>query len=318
MNIKLFILIPILAIGNLALADGFISLEKAKTWMAKNKDKCAFAAVRTFRGKTKNDQSVLAMLGAKPNDVERLSNPRRTPALCIFDGVSGKGAAQESGCLMGYYLLDQDSYEPLRYSRNGASTKAKLAGKCDALAVKKLLIEYKFNDYISFGAYPIDTNVWVGFNDGFRGEMEADIHVLLDQFGVKPELDKAVAANLEKRKVEEASQKAKAIQEKAIEDAEAKADAAREMAAKKKLMDKKKTAVRDAKTAKSSGDADNSVDPSNLSPEDRARYLQLLAKAQADLEKKKGVLSEDVFSEKLTAIQREITKFQQFEKSDAR
>lgn len=102
-----------------ALASDFVSLDKAKTWMSKNTDKCVFSAVRTYRGKTKEDQSTLAMLSATAGDVERFSNPQRTPALCVHDGSRGRGANAESGCLIGWYLLDLDRYESFKFTRNG-------------------------------------------------------------------------------------------------------------------------------------------------------------------------------------------------------
>jgi hypothetical protein len=181
-------------------ADDFVSLEKAKSWMSNNKDKCVFAAVRTYRGKTKEDQSTLKILGAKPNDVERFSNPRRTPSLCVFDGHIGKGAAKVNGCMLGWYLVDDDSYEFIKTQRGGRQMKAMLSGECDREKVIKFLTTYKFEDFHTVGPYRTDTDVWISFNDGFRGNLEADITILVDQFKVEQELVKAIEAQKNKKK----------------------------------------------------------------------------------------------------------------------
>lgn len=174
-------------------ASDFVSIEKAKNWMAKNEDKCVFAAVRTYRGKSKEDQSTLAMLGAKANDVERFSNPRRTPALCVYNGEHGRGATAEQACLVGWYMLDLDRYEYFKYTRNGRFAEGYLSGKCDATKAKKLLLEYKFDDSVSVGPYLSDGAVWSNFNDGFRGNLEADINIISDQFNIASDLSKALA-----------------------------------------------------------------------------------------------------------------------------
>ncbi len=212
---RTFILINFLFISSQVFAGGYVSLEKAKDWLSKNKDKCVFAAARTYRGKTSQDQSVLAMIGAKSNDVERFSSPNRTPSLCIFDGTSGKGAAATSGCMLAYYMLDQDNYESVKYSRNDRPAAAMLPGKCTAESVKKFLLNYKFDDFVAIGPYLADSDVWINYSAGFRGDLEADIHVLADEFGVKPELDAALKkdqdkANAEKAKKLEEEQKKKA------------------------------------------------------------------------------------------------------------
>lgn len=173
-------------------AGEFVSLDKAKLWMSKNEDKCVFAAVRTYRGKTKEDQSTLAMLGAKTNDVERLSNPHRTPALCVHDGIRGRGANAENGCLIEWYMLDLDRYESFKYTRNGRFAVAFLPGKCDSTKTKKFLLDYKFDDSVSVGPYLSDKDIWSNFNDGFRGNLEADIHVIADEFDISADLSKAL------------------------------------------------------------------------------------------------------------------------------
>lgn len=181
-------------------AQGYVSLQKAKDWLSKNEDKCVFAAVRTYRGKTKEDQSTLAMLGAKPNDVERFSNPHRTPALCVYNGERGRGANAEQGCLVSWYFLDLDRYEPFKFTRNGRFAEGFLPGKCDAAKTRKLLLEYNFSDSVSVGPYLSDGEVWSNFNDGFRGNLEADIHILTDKFDLKSELDNAIKASASKKK----------------------------------------------------------------------------------------------------------------------
>ncbi len=181
-------------------ASDFVSLDKATTWMSKNEDKCVFSAIRTYRGKTKEDQSTLAMLGAKANDVERFSNPHRTPALCVYDGARGRGANAESGCLISWYLLDLDKYEFFKYTRNGRYAEAFLPGKCDAAKTRKFLIEYKFEDSVTVGPYLSDGEIWSNFNDGFRGNLEADIHILNDKFDLKSDLERTLKANAIKKK----------------------------------------------------------------------------------------------------------------------
>lgn len=174
-------------------ASDFVSLEKAKNWIAKNEDKCVFAAVRTYRGKSKEDQSTLALLGAKANDVERLSSPHRSPALCVYNGEHGRGANAEQACIVGWYILDLDRYEYFKYTRNGRFAEGFLPGRCDSAKTKKLLLDYKFEDSVSVGPYLSNTEVWSNFNDGFRGNLDADIHVILDQFNIASDLSKALA-----------------------------------------------------------------------------------------------------------------------------
>lgn len=214
---KTLILIKILFISSQVFAGGYVSLEKAKDWLSKNKDKCVFAAVRTYRGKTTQDQSVLAMIGAQPNDVERFSNPNRSPSLCIFDGTSGKGAAATSGCMLGYYMLDQDNYESAKYSRSGRPAVAMLPGKCSAESVKKFLLNYKFDDFVSFGPYMADSDIWINYSAGFRGDLEADIHILVDEFGAKSDLEAAVKKDQDKMNAEKAKKIEEELKKKANE-----------------------------------------------------------------------------------------------------
>ena len=67
----------------------------------------------------------------------------------------------------------------------------------ETLQVFMLNLESKIEEFKN----RTDTDVWVSFNDGFRGEMESDVHILLDTFGIKPELDKVITASQEKRKI---------------------------------------------------------------------------------------------------------------------
>jgi hypothetical protein len=187
------------------------------------------------------------MLGAKPNDIERLSNPRRTPALCVFDGYFGKGAAQESGCSLGYYLVDNDSYEFIK-SLRGRPMKAILPGKCDSSAVRKFLTEYKFDDFHSVGSYQADSDVWVSFNDGLSGSMESDVHILVDAFGVKPDLDKAMLANLEKQKAEEAKRKEREQKQIAAEQVARQAEESKRLEARQKAIERKQKELQEQKS----------------------------------------------------------------------
>ena len=186
---KFIILGAITFLVSTAFSKNYLTVDQAKDWFDKNKDRCVFAAVRTYRGKTKTDQKVLSMIGAKPNDIEQYTNPyARTPSLCIFDGTMGKGAATKTGCILGRYLLDHDSYESIRYYRNMQFADAMIPGKCDKNTIQSFLLKYKFDDFVLIGFRPSDSDVWKNFNDGPEA-LETDIHILIDQFNVKADLD---------------------------------------------------------------------------------------------------------------------------------
>ncbi len=205
---RFIILIIIILNSTESFARKYITLEKAKDWFAKNTNKCVFAAVKTYRGKTKSDQEVLDMIGAKPNDVELFTYPNvRTPSLCIFNGIIGKGAAEESGCVLGRYLLDHDEYESIRYTNSLQFAKAILPGKCDLNSVKKLLTTFKFNSFVSIGPYPSESEVWKNFNDGLTGPLAADVHILADQFNIKVELEVELKKIKDKQELENIRQK---------------------------------------------------------------------------------------------------------------
>jgi hypothetical protein len=185
--VKLIILKLILLSSSSVFAGEWYSLNKVNTFL-KEKDRCAFSAVRVNKPKTPATIKTLKSLGWKDGDLEKWQ--RYTPVFCLYNGTLGKGIAKKDGCMAAIYAIDKDRYIPFRFStpsvKNRFSFVIKDGKKCTKDSMLELLTKTERNYRFMMPA-PLSFKLWESFIQNAEYN-EQKIEIINDKYGLKESL----------------------------------------------------------------------------------------------------------------------------------
>lgn len=202
--IRMIVLFGYFSIAVTAYAGDYLNFNQAKNWLSKNK-KCSFSAVKILDPKTDDEKRALAIMNAKSGQVDKINEG--TAALCVFDGVSGKGAAKQEGCFLAWYLLDRDQYRGFKAAFSSRRVEFKKTGqKCSRDIAIELLTKMKNDEYRisvnSLGSI-INQPIWPYY---IRDKM-IRVEIINDDFDIKSTLN-AIATKVHKEDQELAKKEA--------------------------------------------------------------------------------------------------------------
>lgn len=184
---KILLIIVSLITSNISYAGDWYNIEKVKNFL-KEKDRCAFSAVRVNTPTSPEKLKALKSLGWKKDDVEKWQ--RYTPVFCLYNGTLGKGIAKRDGCMAAIYAIDKDRYMPFRFStpsiKNRFSFLIKEGTKCTKESMIEFLSKTEKNYRFMMPA-PLSFKLWESFIENAEYN-EQKIEIINDKHGLKGSL----------------------------------------------------------------------------------------------------------------------------------